>query len=100
MQLQDIAKVRVVQKNTWCTLCCKNGHHRDMYSMLGSYTTTSVPNPFIVGPKIEWCEICSEWGHIPLHFPTLHKYHKIMYTPFCEFFKSMGHYVNKVGRYN
>jgi hypothetical protein len=70
------------------------GHHRDECPTLGNYMEMGAPNPFPVGPHMEWCEICRQWGHIPPHFPTLEKYQKTHHTPFCEFCKSMGHDVN------
>jgi hypothetical protein len=45
-------------------------------------------------PQTEWCEICRQWGHIPPHSQHYRKYQKTTHTPFCEFYKSMGHDVN------
>jgi hypothetical protein len=94
MQLQDMAKAKVVHEHVWCTMYYPKGHHRNECPTLGSYMATGVPNPFPTRPQTKRCNICKQWGHIPHHFPTLHKYHKTTHTPFCEFCKSMEHDVN------
>jgi hypothetical protein len=91
MQLQYMAKTKVVHENVWFTMFHTKGHHKNEFPMLGNYTTTGASNPFPTGPKMEWCEIYRQWGHIPPRCPTLQKYQKTTHTPFCEFYKYMGH---------
>jgi hypothetical protein len=50
--------------------------------MLKNYLEMGVPNPFLIGPQTEWCDICRQ------------KYQNTKHTPFCELFKSMGNDVN------
>jgi hypothetical protein len=42
MELQDMAKAKVVHKNVWCTICHTEGHNRNECSKLGNYTSTGV----------------------------------------------------------
>ena len=56
--------------------------------------STDAPNPFLVAPKIEWCEICQSWGHAPPSFLMLQKYYIATHAPFWEFYKSIRHDVN------
>jgi hypothetical protein len=96
MKLQDIAKDKVVHENLWCTLFHAKGHHRNECPALGISMEIGALNPFLIGPQIEWCEIYRKWGLINPHLLTLQKYHKTTQTPFCEFCKFMGHYVNNL----
>jgi hypothetical protein len=75
-------------------MCRSEGHHRDECPTLGNYMETGVSNPFLFGPQMKWCKICRQWSHVPPCFPMLEKYQKTHHTPFCEFYKSMGHDVN------
>jgi hypothetical protein len=94
MQLQHMAKAKVVWEHVWCTMCHIEGHHRNECPTLGSYMTMDTPNRFPTRLQIEWCEICRQWGNIPPRCPTLKRYQKTTHAPFCEFCKSMGHDVN------
>lgn len=62
--------------------------------IVGNYTVTGAPNPFLVGPKEEWHEIYRHWGHEPHWCPKLKKYQKKKHIPLCDFYKSMRHDVN------
>jgi hypothetical protein len=46
MQLQDIAKIKVMRKHVWCTTCCVEGKHKDECLVLMNYVTMGAPSPF------------------------------------------------------
>jgi hypothetical protein len=64
IQLQDMAKTKVMHEHVWCTTCHSEGHHRDEFPILPNYVVIGAPSPFPSGQS-EWCEICRKWGHVP-----------------------------------
>jgi hypothetical protein len=72
IQLQDMAKTKVMHEHIWCTTCHSEGHHRDECPVLPNYVATGASSPFPSGQS-EWCEICRQWGHVPPHLSHITK---------------------------
>jgi hypothetical protein len=46
MQLQDMAKTKVVREHIWCTTCRSEGNHKDECHVLCNYVVIGIPSPF------------------------------------------------------
>jgi hypothetical protein len=49
MQLQDMAKMKVMHEHVWCTTCHSEGNQRDEFPILPNYVAMGTPSPFPSG---------------------------------------------------